>query len=179
MSLLPLSPDELLSTTRSVRKRLDFSRPVEPEVIRQCLELAVQAPTSENQQSWHFVVVTDAKPRQALGEIYRRGFAHYLQHVLPARMAAAAKTLTREQQGTLLRVKNSSQYLADHMYEVPVIVVPCIQGRVEGLSNVERAGTWGSIPPATWSFMLAARVRGLGTCWTTVHLSMNKRRQPC
>jgi nitroreductase len=170
MPLLNLSPDELLSTTRSVRKRLDFSRPVEPEVIRECLELAVQAPTGGNRQTWHFVVVTDAQQRQALGEIYRRGFAHYLQHIVPASMAAAANTLTREQQITLLKIRNSSQYLADHMHEVPVIIVPCIQGRVEGMSNVEQAGTWGSILPAMWSFMLAARARGLGTCWTTVHL---------
>ncbi|HEY6407447.1 MAG TPA: nitroreductase family protein, partial [Ktedonobacteraceae bacterium] len=77
MPLLDLTPDTLLATTRSVRKRLDFSRPVEPELIDECLELAVQAPTGGNRQGWHFVVVTDAQQRQALGEIYRRGFTIY------------------------------------------------------------------------------------------------------
>jgi len=167
MALLELSADELLTTTRSVRKRLDFARPVEAELIRECLQVAVQAPTGGNRQSWHFVVVTDAQQRQALGDIYRRGFALYLQRAL---LAYSGSKLTREQVATLKRVRDSSQYLADHMHEAPVLVVPCIQGRVEGLSPVEQAGTWGSILPATWSFMLAARARGLGTCWTTVHL---------
>jgi nitroreductase len=167
MALLDLSADELLTTTRSVRKRLDFARPVEAELIRECLEIAVQAPTGGNRQTWHFVVVTDAQQRQALGDIYRRGFALYLQRALAT---YSGSKLTREQMATLARVRDSSQYLADHMYEVPVLVIPCIQGRVDGLSPVDQAGIWGSILPATWSFMLAARARGLGTCWTTVHL---------
>jgi len=169
MSQLNLTPDELLTTTRSVRKRLDFSRPVEPELIRECLELAVQAPTGGNRQTWHFVVVTDPQQRQAIGDIYRRGFSLYLQQTL-ADATTANITLTREQKVTLLRIRNSSQYLADHMHEVPVLVLPCVQGRVEGLPNVAQAGIWGSILPAVWSFMLAARARGLGTCWTTIHL---------
>lgn len=170
MPQLDLSADELLTTTRSVRKRLDFSRPVEPEVIQECLEIAAQAPTGGNRQTWHFVVVTDAQQRLALGDIYRRGFALYLQQVLSATPASALKALSPDRRATLARVRDSSQYLADHMYEAPVLVVPCIWGRVEGLSNADQAGTWGSILPATWSFMLAARARGLGTCWTTVHL---------
>ena len=169
MSQLNLTPDELLTTTRSVRKRLDFSRPVEPELIRECLELAVQAPTGGNRQTWHFVVVTDPQQRQAIGDIYRRGFSLYLQQTL-ADSTTANVTLTREQKVTLLKIRSSSQYLADHMHEVPVLVLPCVQGRVEGLPNVAQAGTWGSILPAVWSFMLAARARGLGTCWTTIHL---------
>jgi nitroreductase len=168
MALLDLSPDDLLTTTRSVRKRLDFSRQVEPRLIRECLEIAAQAPTGGNRQNWHFVVVTDTQQRQTLGDIYRRGFALYLQRALST---YTGSKLTREQMVTLARVRDSSQYLADHMYEAPVLVVPCIPGRVDGLSPVDQAGTWGSILPATWSFMLAARARGLGTCWTTVHLS--------
>jgi nitroreductase len=170
MPQLDLSPDELLTTTRSVRKRLDFSRPVETEIIQECLEIAAQAPTGGNRQTWHFVVVTDAQQRLALGDIYRRGFALYLQRILSATPASALKALSPDRRATLERVRDSSQYLADHMYEVPVLVVPCIWGRVEGLSNADQAGMWGSILPATWSFMLAARARGLGTCWTTVHL---------
>ena len=170
MSKLDLSPDELLTTTRSVRKRLDFSRPVEPELIKECLELAVQAPTGGNSQGWHFVVVTDAQQREALGAIYRKGWATYLERMTSGNPMRPGQSLTREQARTLMRVRDSAQYLADHMHEVPVLIVPCIWGRTDGLGVVEQAGAWGSILPAAWSFMLAARARGLGTCWTTVHL---------
>jgi nitroreductase len=168
MPLLDLSPDELLSTTRSVRKRLDFSREVEPELIQECLELAVQAPTGGNSQSWHFVVVTDAQQRQALGDIYRKGFEIYRESI--ARSAAAVSKLPAERQETLRRVLDSTVYLVEHIHEAPVLLVPCVWGRVDGFNAIEQAGVWGSILPAVWSFMLAARSRGLGTCWTTFHL---------
>jgi nitroreductase len=170
MPLLDLSSDELLSTTRSVRKRLDFSRPVETEVIRECLELAVQAPTGANRQIWHFIVVTDAKQRQVLGTIYSKGFKLYRERGAAQNVNTESKRITREQLATLKKVIDSSDYLAEHMHEVPLMLVPCVWGRVDNLVPVEQAGVWGSILPATWSFMLAARARGLGTCWTTVHL---------
>lgn len=171
MPLLDLTPDALLSTTRSVRKRLDFSRPVEKDVILACLELAVQAPTGGNRQGWHFVVVTDAQQRQALGEIYRKGFALYREQGAAESANMVSKRMTRDQLETLKKVQSSAEYLAEHMHEAPVMVIPCLWGRVEGLSAGEQAGTWGSILPAVWSFMLAARARGLGTCWTSVHLN--------
>jgi nitroreductase len=165
--MLDLTPDQLLTTTRSVRKRLDFSRPVAPEVIRECLAIAVQAPTGGNSQTWSFVVVTDAAKRQALGDLYQRGFAQYRQ--LTA--ANVAKTMSDPAKaGTMQRVVSSSDYLAEHMHEVPVMVIPCIRPRMDGKSSIEQAGTWGSILPAVWSFMLAARARGLGSVWTTIHL---------
>jgi len=170
MPLLPLSPDEMLSTTRSVRKRLDFSRPVEPELIRECLELAVQAPTGANSQGWHFVVVTDQEQRKALGEIYRKGHRSYREKTASAHPLYEGRTLSREFAKTLKKVRDSSEYLAEHMHEVPVLLVPCIWGRVDGQPTVVQAGVWGSILPAVWSFMLAARLRGLGSSWTTVHL---------
>jgi nitroreductase len=170
MPLLDLSPDALLATTRSVRKRLDFSRPVEAELIRECLELAVQAPTGGNRQTWHFVVVTDAKQRQALGDIYRRGYIFYRQQLAAMEAKQGGRALPPDREAILNKVRSSSEYLADHMGEVPVLIVPCIHGRVEGLTAVEQAGIWGSILPAVWSLMLAARARGLGTCWTTIHL---------
>lgn len=169
MPLLDLTPDTLLATTRSVRKRLDFSRPVEPELIDECLELAVQAPTGGNRQGWHFVVVTDAQQRQALGEIYRKGFAIYREEGAAESIRAQSK-FTRDRLETLKKVQTSAEYLAEHMHEAPVLLVPCLWGRVEALSLKDQAGAWGSILPAVWSFMLAARARGLGTCWTTVHL---------
>jgi nitroreductase len=170
MPLLPLSSDELLTTTRSVRKRLDFSRPVEREVIQECLELAAQAPTGGNNQNWHFVVVTKRQQREALGDIYRKGFAHYQQLILPGRLTTSTSAIAPEQVASYRKVRSSSQYLLDNIHRVPVMLIPCIYDRVDGQPSVEQAGTWGSILPATWSFMLAARARGLGTCWTTLHL---------
>ncbi|HEX4214773.1 MAG TPA: nitroreductase family protein [Candidatus Dormibacteraeota bacterium] len=160
MTLLDLTTDELLSTTRTVRKRLDLTRPVEPEVIDACLDLAFQAPSGSNSQGWHFIVVTDADQRRALGDIYRRGFQHYAASGSPSRY------MTDEGR----RILDSAVYLSEHMGEVPVLLVPCIEGRTDGAQIEGQAGRWGSILPAAWSFMLAARSRGLGTAWTTLHL---------
>ena len=171
MPLLDLTPDQLLTTTRSVRKRLDFTRPVEPAIVRECLEIALQAPNGANRQSWQFVVVTDAQKRQALGDIYRRGWADYLK--LPMNQPEAFDILRRrspERAEGLSRIFSSSDYLAEHMHEAPVLLVPCYRGRVDGASLLEQAGFWNSISPAIWSFMLAARARGLGSSLTTVHL---------
>jgi nitroreductase len=169
MSLLDLTPDQLLTTTRAVRKRLDLTRPVEPELIRECLELATQAPTGGNRQTWHFIVVTDAEKRKAIGEFYRQGWYSVYGS------AAANQTQPQEQvTQAQLRMYSSAAYLADHMHEVPVHIIPCIYGRLEGAPNVTQAANWGSILPAVWSFMLAARARGLGTAWTTLHLIHEK-----
>ncbi|HEX6555153.1 MAG TPA: nitroreductase family protein [Ktedonobacteraceae bacterium] len=168
MPILDLSIDTLLTTTRSVRKRLDLSRPVEPEVIDECLELALQAPTASNSQSWHFVVVTDPHQRQALATIYRKGAERYRELMTPVyqKRAAAGEQEAR----TIAGLLDSGQYLIDHLHEVPVHVIPCIQGRTDHLPIVAQSGTWGSIMPAAWSFMLAARSRGLGTSLTSFHL---------
>jgi nitroreductase len=173
--LLNLSPDELLSTTRSVRKRLDFTRPVEPEIIRECLALAMQAPTGGNGQRWRWIVVTDPEKRQAIGDYYRRSYAEYLQ--LPINRPEALEQLRArdsERAATQLRVKDSSDYLAEHMHEAPVLVIPCHMGRVDGKPSSLQAGLWGSILPAAWSFMLALRARGLGSAWTTLHLTYER-----
>jgi nitroreductase len=171
MPQLDLTPDQLLTTTRSVRKRLDFSRPVAPELIRECLEVALQAPTGGNRQGWQWVVVTDAAKRQALGDIYRQSWTTYLSQPFNQPEAFATISARDPQRGqTLGRIFESSNYLAEHMHEAPALLVPCIRGRSEGLSAEDQAGFWGSILPAVWSFMLAARLRGLGTAWTSVHL---------
>ena len=165
MSTLPLTADELLATTRAVRRRLDLTRPVDRHLIEECLALAQQAPTGSNRQDWHFVVVTDPAKRAALADCYRRGWERYraAQEATPpsghpARLARMGRVLA------------SAQYLADHLHEVPVHVVPCVAGRTEGEPVAVQATRWGSVLPAVWSFMLAARARGLGTCWTTLHL---------
>jgi nitroreductase len=155
-----------LTTTRSVRKRLDFDRPVPREVILECIEVAVQAPTGSNRQGWQFVIVADPEKKRAIGELYRTSWYAYANSRQPR---YAEGDLRREQ---LPRVASSAQYLADRMHEVPVMVIPCIEGRVDrpGVTNLDIAGLYGSILPAAWSFMLAARDRGLVTAWTTLHL---------
>ena len=165
---LGLGADELLSTTRAVRKRLDLERPVDMTLIDECLDLAAQAPTGSNAQGWHFVVVTDPAKRARLGELYRAGFEMFYGD----REAAEAGLPTDDPDyvATTKRVIDSASYLAEHMGEVPVMVVPCVEGRTDGGNVVIQASVWGSLLPAVWSFMLAARERSLGTCWTTLHL---------
>ena len=148
MPILDLSPDEVLATTRSVRKRLDLSRPIEPGVIRECLELSVQAPTGRNSQGWHCIVVTDPEPRQALGAIYRKGVARYVERTASGHLLLNYAEYSPEQVPTLMKVRDSAVHLADHRHEVPVMIVPCIRGRADGLSTVEQAGLWGSVMPA-------------------------------
>ncbi len=170
MPQLDLTLDQLLATTRSVRKRLDLTRPVELEIIRECLELALQAPTGSNSQRWHFMVVTDAEKRLAIADLYRKSFAAYRNVPPPANRLAEDSPRMQTQK----RVVDSADYLAEHLHEVPVFVIPCIAGRLEKLSLEGQAGSWGSILPAAWSFMLAARARGLGSAWTTLHLTYEK-----
>jgi nitroreductase len=160
---LDLTPDELLSTTRAVRKRLDLTRPVEREVLEECLQLAQQAPTASYSQNWHFVVVTDAAKRAALGEIWREVAYPYLERGGGPR------------EGQMLRIGEAVVHLAEHIQDVPVHVIPCVRGRYEGKPNALTAAMFGSIIPAAWSFMLAARSRGLGTVWTTFHLMQEER----
>jgi nitroreductase len=155
-----LTPDELLATTRSVRRRLDLTRPVERGLLEECLLLAQQAPSASYAQNWHFVVVTDAAERAALGELWRGVAGPYLQH-----RAAAAAADQR-----VARINDAVRHLAEHIHQVPVHVIPCVEGRTDGRPAAAQASRWASIIPAAWSFMLAARARGLGTVWTTFHL---------
>ncbi|WP_219417316.1 nitroreductase family protein [Pseudonocardia nigra] len=167
---LPLGPDELLTTTRSVRKRLDLERPVPIELIRECLEVALQAPSGSNQQGWHWMVVTDPQLREQIGEYYRQSFAEYRSS---AGYAGRAATGSAERQATQARVAGSADHLAAVMGRVPVLVIACITAGEE-LPAGNQAGLWGSLLPAAWSFQLAARARGLGSAWTTLHLRYEK-----
>ena len=158
--------DHLLTTTRAVRKRLDFSRPVEPEVIEECLRLAIQAPTGGNSQGWRWIVVTDPDMRLALAELYRETWKPYI---------AASQSAAPDPDAQQQRVVDSATYLADHLHEVPVHVIPCIYGRgMSGGELVDSAGLFGSIYPAVWSFQLALRSRGLGSAFTTLHLPKSR-----
>ena len=155
--------DELLSTTRAVRKRLDLARPVDRDVILECLQLAMQAPTASNAQDWRWVVVTDADKRAAIAEIYRGIGAEYL--------AQAAATASDPQ---TQRVYQNALGLTETLARVPVHVIPCLQNRFDGTNPLIAASAWASIIPAGWSFLLALRSRGLGSVWTTMHLAKER-----
>ncbi|MEM1230591.1 MAG: nitroreductase family protein [Pseudomonadota bacterium] len=172
MTQLNLSNDELLSTTRAVRKRLDFTREVPRELLIECLELGLQAPSGSNAQTWQFMFVQDRAKIAAIGELYRQAFAGYAE----SEMAAGRQHADDEAMHAVAqRVQTSAQYLADHMHEVPAMLIPCYLGRLEAVPseamNMSQSSMLGSVIPAAWSFMLAARARGLGTCWTTLHLN--------
>ena len=161
--------DRLLTTTRSVRRRLDLARPVEREVVLECLELAMQAPTGGNLQAWRWLVVDDPGARRGLGQLYRRSWDPYIE-AQTERMGASAPPGS-----TMGRVVDSSSYLAEHIGEVPVHVVPCWLARLPDTpTTFETATLYGSILPAVWSFMLALRSRGLGSAWTTLHLAFER-----
>ena len=162
---LNLTADEVLTTTRSVRKRLDFDRPVDRAVVEECLEIALQAPTGSNSQGWQFVIVEDAAKKQAIADIYARNFAKY---------AAMARSndyqpgdLRYEQRD---KVTESATYLTEHFHRAPLMMIPCIEGNLDRVPAFAGASAWGSILPAVWSFMLALRERSMGSAWTTIHL---------
>ena len=138
--------DHLLTTTRSVRKRLDLDRPVEREVIEHCLEIAGQAPTGSNRQGWHFVVVTDREKKLRIAEFYRQAWYGYNA----TRQVATGPDLTAAEK-QMQRVISSAQYLADNMQSVPVLIIPCIEGRPEDAAPASQAGLYGSILPAAWT----------------------------
>ena len=135
---LHLSADEVLSTTRAVRNRLDLTKPVPRHLIEECVDLAVQAPTGRNRQRGGPLSEADKRRRNAhprSRELAEQGF----------------------------------ERLRDNAHLIPAYVIPAVEGRTDQASAHEQSMTWGSILPAVWSFMLAARARGLGTVWTTAH----------
>ena len=176
MSTLNLSADEVLSTTRAVRKRLDFDRPVPRELLTECLELALQAPTGSNAQGWQFVFVTEQKNRHTIAEFYRQSFASYTSS---PQSANALHQSDAAMAATQARILSSAQYLADNLHRVPVFLIPCITGRTDSSEaagqTFAHSSILGSILPAVWSFMLAARNRSLGTCLTTLHLPAERQ----
>ena len=170
MTTLDLTPDELLTTTRTVRKRLDLERPVPMELIRECIEIALQAPSGSNRQTWHWLVITDEEKRAAIGEYYRRSPSRPTWS--PPGAAGRLYADDPERAPVQQRVGSSVEYLGERMGQAPVLVIPCLQAKSLPAGN--QAGLWGSILPAAWSYCLAARARGLGTAWTTLHMTYEK-----
>ncbi|MCW2529187.1 MAG: oxidoreductase [Pseudonocardiales bacterium] len=167
MTLLPLDPDQLLSTTRAVRKRLDLTRPVPVQLIRECVAIALQAPSGSNVVTMQFVVVTDEDKRRAVGRVYAEVYENYRNSPWYAGALDAADPTAAAQAA---RVANSADYLGAHMGEAPVLVLACNQGS----DRASAVRGMGNVLPATWSFMLAARARALGTAWTSMHLSRER-----
>jgi nitroreductase len=167
---LNLSADEVLTTTRAVRKRLDLGRPVDPVDIRECLDIALQAPTGSNRQVWHFVVVTDPATITKLGGIYRRAMTLAKQQV--SVLGRIEPTDQSHYDAQTARVMTSAEYLGDIIDRVPGMLIPCVEGNFGELSGAPLFSLAGSVIQAAWSFMLAARNRGIGTVWTTVHLAL-------
>jgi nitroreductase len=157
---LGLSVDEVLTTTRAVRKRLDLTRPVPRDVLIECIDIAHQSPTGSNSQRWRWMIIDDADKRRAIADIYRTNFEAAYANAEPPEPGSQAD-----------RVNQSAQYLAEHLHEVPVHVIPLLADRMgEDVPSWRQASRWGGVLPAVWSFMLALRERGLGSAWTSLHL---------
>jgi nitroreductase len=174
MALLPLDADQLLTTTRAVRKRLDFSRTVEDSVIRECVEVAMQSPSGSNNMTMQFVVVRDEVKRKAIGEVYRQCYEIYrsLDGIYIGSIDKGDVAENAQQS----RSASSADFLGERMGDAPALILACNAGsRVEGAPAMMAASMMGNVLPAMWSFMLAARARGLGTAWTTVHLMMEQQ----
>ena len=165
-----MTPDELLTTTRSVRRRLDLDRPVPLDLVKECLEIALQAPSGSNRQGWHWVVVTEPPLRSAIAEHYRAAFEQYEGSRI---FAGSLYQDDPDRAAVQQRVGDSAAHLARHLQDVPVLVLGCIEAGTD-LGARNQAPLWGSLLPAAWSYMLAARSRGLGTAWTTLHLGAEK-----
>lgn len=166
---LDLPVDEVLTTTRSVRRRLDLDRPVPLEVITEALEVALQAPSGSNAQGWHWIVLTDPEPKQIVAEHYRRAYAAYAEAGAAARAAKPPKDLA-----TAEKVASSATYLAEVMDRVPALVIGAMHVPGGELPGGNQAQTWGSLLPAAWNLALALRTRGLGSAWTTLHLDYER-----
>lgn len=159
--VLPLSVDEVLTTTRAVRRRLDLERPVPRSVLEECLRIAFQAPNGSNAQDWRWVLVDDPALRGQVAECYRAGLADHL---------ARDRSGEPEAPNTMARGAESVAWLVEHLHRVPVLLVPTVTDRYGTATTFQQASRWGSILPAVWSFHLALRSRGLGSVWTTLHL---------
>jgi nitroreductase len=168
MQPIGLSIDDLLTTTRTVRKRLDLERPVERVQVEACLDLALQAPNGSNNQSWEWVVVDDAGVRARIADLNREALEHFTKILERNPEAMGAYDVGRNQRMEM--ISTSVYHLIERLQDVPVLVVPLILGRTESLNAFYQASLWGSVLPAVWSFMLALRSRGMGSAWTTLHL---------
>jgi nitroreductase len=169
LETLDLTNDELLTTTRAVRKRLDYERPVERPVIEECLSIACQAPNGGNLNTWRWIVVDDRATIDELARLYCLGMDDYIATFGEAGYAGA------NVEGAD-RITTSTYHLRENFHRLPAVLIPLVAGRTDGAASntFYQASTWGSVIQAVWSFMLALRARGLGSAWTTAHLWREK-----
>ena len=170
---LGLTADEVLTTTRAVRRRLDLTRPVPRKLLQEAVKVATQAPSGRNQQQWDFLFIDDPETKAKVADIWRAGLMtgapdEHSSAPMPTRMSFVSSEWAR--------IRGSLGYLVQHLHEVPVLMIPVVRvaRRAEMSSTRGQAHNWGSVIPATWSFMLAARERGLGTAWTVAHLTYER-----
>ena len=163
--------DQVLTATRNVRKRLDLTREVPRQVIEDCARVAMQAPIACNGFYPHFVVVADPAKRAAIAPIYKRSWDLHLPMPISVPNLHFDDPRHEAQQP---RVTVSATYLAEHVADVPALVIPCISPRVDGMPMWIQACLWGSVLPQAWSFMLAARARGLASAWTQIHIQFEE-----
>lgn len=161
---LNLDPDTLLTTTRAVRKRLDFDRRVPRPLIEECLQIAFQAPNGGNMNSWRWIVIDDPTLIAKAAEIYNGGLDDYIAGLEKIGGYPGAQVHRADAIGA------SVAYLRENFHRCPALLLPLAFGRTEGADLFNQGSTWGSIIQAVWSFMLALRARGLGSAWTTGHL---------
>lgn len=154
--------DRLLTTTRSVRKRLDLDAPVDLDEIQECIGIACQAPTGGNVQDWRWLVVTDEAKRAKLAELYNRAAGPYFK--------ANHENIEARGITDMDAILSSAEHLAEVLHRVPVHIIPCILGRPEGQDTFSLASWYGRIFPAVWNLNLALHSRGYGTTLTTLHL---------
>ncbi len=160
----PGTLDWVLTTTRTVRRRLDLTRTVDLDVVLECLDLALQAPTGGDRQRWRWIVVTDATTKSGIQRIYHAA----LTEASGGRRPTAAA-------GSDGRMLDGAWHLATHLDQVPVIIVACITGRLTPDSTqAQAAALYGSIYPAVWSLQLALRSRELVSAMTTVHIERHR-----
>ena len=167
--MLDLTLDELLTTTRTVRRRLDFDKPVDRRVVEECMEIALQAPNGGNINGWRWIAIDDRSLIREISKVYNGGLDDFTAGFGDAGYAGAGVEGAD-------RIASSTQYLRDNFDRCPMLVVPLFAGRTDGprTSSFYQATAWGSILQAVWSFMLALRARGLGSAWTTGHLWREK-----
>ncbi len=151
--------DRLLLTTKQIRKRMDMSRPVPRETLLECIDIASRAPMGSNVERNKWLIVEDDALKAKIAELYRANAEPYF-----------AQSGDAPVDGRAGRVVSSARFLSDHMHEVPAMVIPLRLDRVEGWPSGDVSGWYGSVLPGVWSFQMALRSRGIGSCWTTLHL---------